>query len=347
MPMKVDPSSQSLSWFNDYLRDQRLIFKPPFQRNPVWLDKHKAYLIDTALRGLPIPEIYFQKETDHEGHEVVAIVDGQQRLRALLGFARGEVELMGTYTPGRDGETWEDLSEDERKVYWKYRLVTREISDATEADLRDLFQRLNQNTLRLTAQEIRNARYKGDFIQTVTELADEPFWAENRIVTANEIRRMADIEYMAELLVGMMWGPQNKKTTLDTAFEKFEDRIPDKQDWLRKFEEARQFTHTLVPDLPESRWRGKSDYYSLFLVVAELGAERRLPKSRVKAAVQELREFGEAVTYRLTKEGARKPAPASVRKYATAVEKAASDKDRRETRHDILTKLLRPYFSGG
>jgi hypothetical protein len=347
MAMKVDPSSQSLSWFNDYLRDRRLIFKPPFQRNPVWLDKHKAYLIDTALRNLPIPEVYFQKEADEEGREVLAIVDGQQRLRALLGFPRTEVELMDEYTPGRGGETWDDLSGEEKRSYWKYRLVTREISDATEADLRDLFRRLNQNTLRLTAQEIRNARYKGEFIQTATDLADEPFWAENRIVTATEIRRMADIEFVAELLVGIMWGPQNKKVTLDSAFEKFEEHFPDKQAWLRRFETARELTQQLVPDLVESRWRGKSDYYSVFLAIAELSEIKRLAKARKKTAINELREFGEQVSFRLTKEGARKRAPGQVSRYATAVEKAASDKDRRETRHEILVNLLEPYFIGG
>jgi Protein of unknown function DUF262 len=345
MPMKVDPSSQSLSWFNDHLKDQRLIFKPPFQRNPVWLDKQKAYLIDTALRNLPIPEIYFQKDTDEHGREVVAVVDGQQRLRALLGFPRGEVELMDVYTPGRGGDTWDALSDDEKKNYWKYRLVTREISDATDADLRDLFQRLNQNTMRLTAQEIRNARYKGEFIQTVTDLADEPFWAEHRIVTANEIRRMADIEFMAELLVGIMWGPQNKKTILDSAFTKFEEQFPGKRTFLSLFETARDLTKRLVPDLSDSRWRGKSDYYSLFLALAELSTEQRIAKSKTKDATAELKNFGEQVTSRLTKEGARKRAPQQVNQYATAVEKAASDKDRRETRHRILVGVLRPYFS--
>src|SRR5258708_39210754 len=111
MSMKVDPSSQTLSWFNDYLRDQRLIFKPPFQRNPVWLDKHKAYLIDTALRGLPIPEVYIQKETDVDGETSYAIVDGQQRIRALLEFSQGNVELMEVYSPGRGGDTWDDLTD--------------------------------------------------------------------------------------------------------------------------------------------------------------------------------------------------------------------------------------------
>src|SRR5688500_1908459 len=114
MAIRVEPTSQTISWFKDRLREQRLIFRPPFQRNPVWLDKHRAYLIDTVLRNLPIPEVYMQKETDEEGRTIYALVDGQQRVRALLDFPMGDVELMDTFTPGRGGQTWEDLSGDEK-----------------------------------------------------------------------------------------------------------------------------------------------------------------------------------------------------------------------------------------
>jgi hypothetical protein len=345
MPIKVEPGAQTLGWFNDRLKEGKLDFKPPFQRNPVWLDKHRAYLIDTVLRNLPIPEIYLQKDTDEEGGTTYALVDGQQRVRALLDFPRGKVELMSTYSPGRDGHTWDDLTPDEKKNYWNYRLVVREVVDATEADLRDLFQRLNQNTVTLNAQEIRNARYKGEFIKTVTDLANQDFWAEHRLVTATEIRRMLDIEYMAELLVGLMWGPQNKKNTLDVAFQKFEATFPQKQQWLQRFEQARTATHRLLPNIGETRWRGKSDYYSLFLAVDALHQTGHLKQNRRATASKTLTHFGEAVTERLSKHSRKGRVAANIRKYATAVEKAASDKDRREARHAILVDLLRPFYT--
>ena len=344
MAIHVEGSSQTISWFKDRLAENRLVFKPPFQRNPVWLAKHKAYLIDTVLRGLPVPEVYLQKETDAQGDTTISIVDGQQRIRTFLEFTRGEVELMEAYTPGRDEETWDDLSEAERKALWNYRVQTREIENASEADLRDLFRRLNQNTVTLNAQEIRNARFKGDFITTVTELADEGFWAESRIVSANEIRRMLDIEFMAELFVGIVHGPQNKKSTLDGMFELYESGIPDKKASLKRFEDARNATAALVPKLRETRWRGKSDYYSLFLACDHLLQRGALRASRLTAAIRTLDAFGDAVSARLTKEGTKGSVPRLVKKYAVAVEKAASDKDRRETRHRVLVELLSPYF---
>lgn len=346
MPLQVEPSPQTISWFRDRLNEEHLVFKPPFQRNPVWLDKHKAYLVDTVLRGLPIPEVYLQKETDEEGNTVYAVVDGQQRIRALLEFARGEVELMEAFSPGRDGQTWDDLTPNEKRLFWDYRLLGREILNASDADLRDLFRRLNQNTVTLNAQELRNARFKGDFIQTVTQLADQDFWAESGIVKASEIRRMLDIEYVAELMVGIMHGPQNKKTTLDAFFDLYEDGIPEKQRWLKRFEEARALSAQLVPDLRRTRWSGRSDFYSLFLSLDALLQRGSLLAGRAKNSQRKLRDFGAAVTQRLSKRGATTRASLAVRKYANAVEKAASDKDRRATRQKVLIALLGGYFQG-
>ncbi|MBK8235895.1 MAG: DUF262 domain-containing protein [Deltaproteobacteria bacterium] len=262
MTIQVHFAPQTISWFNARAQEKALEFKPPFQRNAVWLDKHKAYLIDTVLRSLPVPEVYVQKTTDEDGRTVYQVVDGQQRLRTLLEFSQGDVELLEEFTPGRGGHTWEDLTKAEKVAFWNYRVVVREIEDATEADLRDLFRRLNQNTVTLNSQEIRNARFSGDFITAVTELADQDYWAEQKIVSAREIRRMTDIEFMAELLIGIMHGPQNKKAGLDDFFASYEKKLPERQRWLGLFESARACIEGMIPDLRGTRWRGKSDYYS-------------------------------------------------------------------------------------
>jgi len=344
MSINVIYSGQAISWFKDLNLEQKLVFKPPFQRNPVWLPKHKAYLVDTVLRNLPVPEVYIQKDTDVQGNTIYSIIDGQQRIRSLLEFPRGEVELMEKYTRGKGGYVWDDLESAEKTSYWNYMIVVREVTGATDAELRDMFVRLNQYSITLNAQELRNARYTGDFITTMTELADQEFWAENRIVTASEIRRMLDIEYAAELMVALMHGPQNKKYGLDQAFQAYDDVIPEKQKWLKRFESARAMTFQLVPDLPATRWCGKSDYYSLFLALDSLGEEGYLSASKQTAAIKKLKDFGDAVTKELAKGTSRTARDRNVRKYATAVEKAASDKGRREIRHRILVELLEPYF---
>ena len=299
-----------------------------------------SYLIDTTLRGLPIPEIYIQKDTDESGATTYSIVDGQQRIRALLDFPKGKVSLMEQYSPGRGDATWEDLTAEEKRNYWNYRLTVREIEEASDPELRDLFRRLNIHTVTLNAQELRNAKFQGDFISTVTELADESFWVESKIVNATEIRRMLDIEYISELFVGIMHGPQNKKASLDSMFEAYEDKIPDKHKWLKRFEDARATVEKIIPHIDKTRWRGKSDFYSLFLCIDRLNKKGVLSSAGLKEVKHRLAVFGEDVTFALSKEGKLKRATRIVTNYCIAVEKAASDKDRREERIRIIDKLI-------
>jgi hypothetical protein len=54
--------------------------------------------------------------------------------------------------------------------------------------------------------------------------------------------------------------------------------------------------------------------------------------------------FGESVTFKLSKEGSKKRTTRIVANYAVSVEKAASDKDRRENRVRIIEKLIGSYF---
>lgn len=102
-------------------------------------------------------------------------------------------------------------------------------------------------------------------------------------------------------------------------------------------------TIRLVPQLAVSRFRGKSDYYSPFLAVDDVLQIGPIVGPRLKQAVRVLAHLGEEVTTKLSKAGksVRVSRPAAT--YAVAVEKAASDKDRREARHRVLVGLLKPF----
>src|SRR5688572_6830703 len=80
---------RTVSWFKRYNDEDSLEMKPPFQRNPVWTNAQKSYLIDTILHGYPVPELYMQEVVDEDGAETQVIVDGQQRVRACLEFLEG------------------------------------------------------------------------------------------------------------------------------------------------------------------------------------------------------------------------------------------------------------------
>jgi uncharacterized protein with ParB-like and HNH nuclease domain len=74
--------------FVSWQREGTLKLNPNFQRRPVWRKGAKSYLIDTIIRGLPVPIIFLRDlRTDIKTLKAARdVVDGQQRIRTILSF---------------------------------------------------------------------------------------------------------------------------------------------------------------------------------------------------------------------------------------------------------------------
>lgn len=88
----LDDSSEGLNanvdkWRIYAIRDQaakgNLDLNPSYQRSAVWSNKESVALIDSVLRGIPLPSIILNERRDDD---VAEIVDGKQRLTAILRF---------------------------------------------------------------------------------------------------------------------------------------------------------------------------------------------------------------------------------------------------------------------
>src|SRR5688572_27252954 len=113
----MSTTQQTVQWFKQRADHGELEISPPFQRNPVWVHPQKSYLIDTILRGYPIPEIYLRESISEDGKSLHTLVDGQQRIRACLEFLEGQFEILGKDSPQWADMTFEELSgEDKKKI---------------------------------------------------------------------------------------------------------------------------------------------------------------------------------------------------------------------------------------
>lgn len=106
----LNTTTKNIHWFKRTYDIAELQMNPPFQRNPVWLVRQKSFLIDTILNGLPIPEIYMQETVSEDGHAKYIVVDGQQRLRAVLEFLEGDFAIDAKDSPQWADMTFDDLS---------------------------------------------------------------------------------------------------------------------------------------------------------------------------------------------------------------------------------------------
>src|ERR1039458_3119627 len=89
-----------LPQIRDFVRDKKwLNLRPEYQRRLVWPQEKKSLFIESLLMNIPIPPVFLY-ESDLNRYEVM---DGQQRLNAILEFYENNLELKGL-------ETWAVLN---------------------------------------------------------------------------------------------------------------------------------------------------------------------------------------------------------------------------------------------
>lgn len=355
--MEFHESANTLSWFRDRYIEGSLTIKPSYQRNAVWMARQKCWLVESVLKGLPIPEVFIQTVTTEDGDTEYAVVDGQQRIRALLQFVGAEtdddqvefdrfaLDKLETTSPWY-GKTFDQLTTDERVAYFKYRLSIRYLESNDEEEIKEMFRRLNKFTAPLKPQELRNATYGGPFAALALKLADDhgDFLAENRIITAEAIRRMSDVEFVAELMIGTMHGPQGGQASIIDSYyqeyEDFEDQFPNERAIRRYLTKALSLTSAIAPDLKNTRWSNKSDFYSLVIALTAALQTGQFDETNVRAARPRLVSFTAEVDRRVEDDEAE--VSAGPLEYARNVIRGANDKARRAARHAALLGVLTP-----
>lgn len=282
--MKVNWNSGAhpISDIRDWSSDGHLELQPDYQRHEVWSRAAKIMLIDTILRNIPMPKIFLQSvlKEDHNGckHTHRIVIDGQQRLTAVLGYLRDEFALDAPYVGEYSKKKFSELPETVQCDILQYKIDINEISGANPETIRDIYSRVNKYTVQLTKQELRRADFPGHFLQLSEELAGNRFFESNRIFTLANSRRMGDVEYVSELLALLLAGPQEKKDTLDEFYQNYENWASDEMEriknrflrviddlWLIWPEDGQSFAHT--------RFRQKSDLYALYNAIDSLRSE--------------------------------------------------------------------------
>jgi hypothetical protein len=338
-------TTHTVSWFKRALDNHELVMKPPFQRNPVWSERQKAYLIDTILNEYPIPEIYMQETVDERGSENFLVVDGQQRIRACLEYIEGNFGLNEEDSPNWPNIFFDDLSIEERKRIFEYSFIVRVLPEMPDIELRNIFKRINKNVVILNAQELRHATYWGPFIKLMEELADLDYWTTTSIFSANDIRRMLDIEFFSELTIAYLHGHQNKKQSLDKWYQIYEKDFSETQKVKSMFLKVTGELNQILPDLNKTRWNKKSDYYTLFLVFSN--HENLLPLTTEKRILSKdiLIQFGLQVTELLRDINRVSEFNIPVVVYSQNVERSAADIANRKKRFECLDEILGPVWS--
>jgi hypothetical protein len=361
--MRFESFPQTIAWFREQYRAGNLVLKKPYQRNPVWTQRQKCSLIETILLQLPIPEIFVEVGSTATGDQKYGVIDGQQRIRAILQFVGAETDpeeaeaynrftldkLEDPNSPWRN-LSFADLPDDDKARLFATPLAGRVLYPQDENEIRGMFRRLNKYLTPLNNQELRNATYSGPFARLAVELADDDYWAVNKIVSPLQIRRMNDVEFVSELLIGLMHGPQEgSANSIDEYYRQYEDyelEFPGQGEAKQRFRDTLETIERVLPEIRTTpRWSNGADFYTLFVCVALLLRDHSLPQGKIKPLATALCRFAEEVSARLPDDEAQ-ASPEAV-SYVKGVEKRVNAKGQRAVRAQALRTVVQPCFIAG
>lgn len=215
---------------NDH-RDQKLNLNPWYQRRSVWTPAQKSYLINTLFERKPIPALYVRHTIDLERERSVKeVVDGQQRSRSIIEYCENAFSARISAEGSR--KHFRDLSPSERERFLITPIPIGFLLGASDKDVIDIFGRINSVSKSLNAQEKRNSKYSGEFKQFCLRVAIENlnFWREANVFTANDISRMNEVQFVADLALNMMRGLSDfRPASLDKIYESNENEFPERE----------------------------------------------------------------------------------------------------------------------
>jgi hypothetical protein len=282
---QVSKTHYKVSDFVSWARASTLLLSPSFQRRSVWPAGAKSYLIDTIVRGLPIPIIFLREQkTDLDSLEAKReVVDGQQRIRTVLTFV--QPSLIKNFDPDKDGfvikkthnknlaeKAFKDLPPDVRQSILDYQFSVHILpSSVDDREVLQIFARMNSTGLKLNPQELRNAAYFGEFKTSMYVIAAEqlPRWRKWRLFTESQISRMGEVEITSEFAQFMIKGIVGKtQKSIDKLYEEFDEIWDGRAEVERRFRHCMdEIDNTAGADMANTAFKNRAAFHGLFCVV--------------------------------------------------------------------------------
>lgn len=214
-------TTHTIADIKEWADEGKLIIQPAYQRNTVWNQAARIMLIDSILNDIPIPKIFIAK-TLNDNKAIRRVIDGQQRINAILDFLNDDLKLQKPYKGDFENFTFSELPQNVKDaITLEYNIDINEITNPTDKQEREVYSRVNKYTIPLNAQELRQAEFPGEFLELAREIAAFEFWDDYRFFTPGAIRRNLDVEFISETLILLISGIQDKKSMLDDYYFKY------------------------------------------------------------------------------------------------------------------------------
>ena len=327
-----------------------LVLSPDFQRRGVWNLRAKSYLIDSIVRGMPIPQVFIRQIVHPSARRTVReVVDGQQRLSSIIDFIDGKFTVLPVHNTDIARTKYSELPEHIQGRILNFPLTVNVLLGSDDSEVLEIFSRINAYSITLNRQEKLNAEYSGAFKQAMHSLARKhlAYWRRHKILSPTQITRMLDVDLTADLVATMMTELHQGSSHITDHFKRYDDEFP-LEDVIRV-----QFNHVLIlienmvgVPIEETEFRRTPLFYPLFTATYDamfgFGSEAASPMMTLDegGAVQiniALQELSDKVND--------KEADGEVGEFFRATQRGTNSLINRKIRHDFLKNIITPVLT--
>ena len=270
--MKYQIKEITISQLIEWIKRDQINLHPPYQRNFIWSSKDQKLLIDSILKGYPLPNFFIYKKDDGR----YDMVDGQQRATTISKYVKGEFSNSAKYNrKSRLKQKISRSSSIEKEKFMSYILNVTELYDIDSANgesLEDFYSLVNKRGVHLNPAEVNKAQYHdAPFMILVNELMDLQGLSDLDIFSIKTVQRMNDRSLIEELVAYLFKGGITDKrkavdelleSTLENAkVEQVREQFKTVLDALCKLNE--------IKPIKDTRFKQRNDFYTLFCFVAK------------------------------------------------------------------------------
>ncbi len=252
----------------------------------LWPSAPRSYFIDTILGGFPFPKIYFHEVLPREPGNPIRlrreIVDGQQRITTIVDFLNDGFSLLPGHNHG--GRRFSQLEDDTQRAFLSYTVSVDVIRDATQAEIVEMFRRMNAYTLPLNDAEKRHSSYQGEFKWFANRLSDEigEFLIQFGVFTNRQLVRMGDQELITEAYQFTKEGiTSSSPSGLKAIYAENDDSFADGPEFGQQIRDSLRYVSENFPDLRKSFMMKPYAFYTLLtaLIFNRYGSPQDLENS--------------------------------------------------------------------
>jgi len=299
-PLQVVKTHYSVLDFLEWHRQGTLELRPYYQRRPVWKPRVKSLLMDSILRGFPLPLIFLHNRLEvSTSRSIRQVVDGQQRLRTILSFIDpdsitdpdewDDFTILRAHNSQYAGLRFSQLPEEAQTAILSTSISVNVLPpDIGDVTLLQIFQRMNTTGLKLSEQEVRNGTFFGAFKDASYALAYEQNqrWSEWGLFSRQDIAQMFEVEFTSDLMGALIRGVSGRSAPqITNLYREFEEVFPEEERVAAEFRSAVELLAPVYDGrldwvLPR-RFMSTAWFYPLFAIAAGLPDDGRDPRNEL------------------------------------------------------------------